>query len=255
MVKKRLIFTLLYQDGYFFLSRNFRLQRVGDINWLNKNYNFSHIATAIDELIVLDVSRDIHNTQKFCEDIQQVTKGCFVPLALGGGIDSTEQVDLMMNSGADKIIINTALTKNPELVRKLISQYGSQCVIASVDYRQNDGEFHAFIDRGQEQLTTPFSQYLRYLTELNVGEIYLNSIEQDGTGQGYCLNVLEHTEHISKTPLIIAGGAGNAHHLLEGITQPNVDAAATANLFNFIGDGLPLARKHLIDNGIELAQW
>lgn len=255
MVKKRLIFTLLYQNSSFHLSRNFRLQRVGDINWLNKNYNFSHIATAIDELIILDVSREGHDTDAFCESIQQVTQGCFMPLALGGGITHPEQVALMMASGADKIVLNTALTKDPGLVRELVSHYGSQCVVAAVDYRLQDGEFVVYVDCGRAQVAQPLAIYLEQLAELHVGEIYLNSMDKDGTGQGYCLEVLDQIGGIAHIPVIMAGGAGNHNHLLTGIQHPGIDAVATANLFNFVGNGLPSARRQLLDTGVELAQW
>jgi len=246
---------LLYHNGSFMLSRNFRLQRVGDVNWLNKNYNFSNISTAIDELIILDVGRGEPDTATFCDRIQQVTEGCFMPLALGGGIRSPEQVQSMMASGADKIVLNTVLRRDPGLVRELVSHYGSQCIIASVDYRLSAGEFMVFIDRGQERLDKPLHAYLEELAELEVGEIYLNSMDKDGTGQGYCLEVLNQIDKIAHIPVIMAGGAGNHHHLLAGIQHPGVDAVATANLFNFVGNGLPSARRQLLDAGVELAKW
>jgi len=255
MVKKRLIFTLLYHNGNFMLSRNFRLQRVGDTNWLNKNYNFSSIATSIDELIILDVSRGEIDTAAFCKHIEEVTRGCFMPLALGGGITHAEQVIKLMSSGADKIVLNSILVRNPGVVRELISRYGSQCIIASVDYRLEKEEFVVYIDRGREKLNMSLTEYVKYLVELEVGEIYLNSIDQDGTGQGYCLDVINQLSQITHIPVIMAGGAGNYHHLLEGIQHPGVDAVATANLFNFIGNGLPSSRQYLLDAGVDLAQW
>ena len=255
MVKKRLIFTLLYHNGSFMLSRNFRLQRVGDSNWLDENYNFGTIASAIDELIILDVSRENLNSAVFCQHVQQVTRGCFVPLALGGGVESVEQVNLMMDSGADKIVLNTALSRNKSLVRELVSRYGSQCLIASVDYRLQEGRFVVYINRGQTPLELELAAYLQYLMELQVGEIYLNSIDQDGTGQGYCMEVLGQIESVAHMPVIMAGGAGNFHHLLAGLRHPRVDAVATANLFNFVGNGLPLARQELLSANVSLAQW
>lgn len=255
MVKKRLIFTLLYSEGAFMLSRNFRLQRVGDAEWLNKNYNFSNIATSIDELIILDVSRDVSDTVSFCEQVQLVTKGCFMPLALGGNIVSQAQVEKMMSSGADKIVLNTVLQNDTRLVCDFVSTYGSQCVIASVDYRFLDGDFVVFVDRGREQLCLSLRDYLGRIADLGVGEVYLNSMDKDGTGQGFDEAVLGHIEDVAHLPIIMAGGAGNYRHLLAGIKNRKVDAVATANLFNFIGDGLPQARNELINSGIPLAQW
>jgi cyclase len=107
MLKKRIIFTLLYDSGNFMLSRNFRLQQVGNLTWLQRNYNFSHIAFFIDELIILDVSRGERNTDNFCETLKKLTSDCFVPIAAGGGVRSIDYARRLLRSGADKIVINT----------------------------------------------------------------------------------------------------------------------------------------------------
>src|SRR5687768_4666363 len=109
MLKKRMIFTLLYDNGSFMLSRNFRLQKVGDLRWLQKNYNFSSIAFSIDELIVLDVTRGERNNAIFCDHLKKLTEGCFIPIAAGGGIRSVEYAKMLLRSGADKVVINTPL--------------------------------------------------------------------------------------------------------------------------------------------------
>src|SRR5688572_15437119 len=104
MLKKRLIFTLLHDQGHFMLSRNFRLQRVGDLRWLQTNYDFSQISFSIDELIVLDVTRSRRDPAAFCEILKAVAKGCFVPIAAGGGIRSLEHARALLRSGADKVV-------------------------------------------------------------------------------------------------------------------------------------------------------
>jgi len=255
MAKKRLVFTLLYQQGAFYLSRNFRLQRVGDLNWLNNNYRFASIATAIDELVILDVSRQARDIEAFCAMAAEVSANCFIPLALGGGITTLEQAETLISNGADKLILNTALASNPQLVHELVGIYGSQCIVASVDYRVEADSFAVYVEQGQKRLDRPLARYLDELEDLKVGELYLNCIDLDGTGQGYCLGVLEQLPPDFHLPLIMAGGAGNLHHLLTGLTCPQIDAAATANLFNFMGDGLPRARAHLIENAIYMANW
>ena len=116
MLKKRIIFTLLYDDGYFVLSRNFRLQRVGNLEWLKKNYNFSHIAFFIDELIVLDVSRNNRSIDKFSSMLKKLSCECLVPIAAGGGIRSLDDGKKLLRSGADKLVINTALFRNINLI-------------------------------------------------------------------------------------------------------------------------------------------
>ena len=112
MLKKRIIFTLLYENNNFMLSRNFRLQKVGNLDWLKKNYNFSKISFFIDELIVIDVSRSDSNTDLFCQNLKSLTADSFVPVTAGGGIRNFEQATKLLNSGADKIILNTSLFEN-----------------------------------------------------------------------------------------------------------------------------------------------
>jgi cyclase len=161
----------------------------------------------------------------------------------------------MNNSGADKIIINTALSENPELVKELVRVYGSQCVVASVDYRYEAGSYVIYSRNGQRRVKLDLSSYIYSLMDLQVGEIYLNSIDRDGTGQGYCMEALGQLPESCHLPVIIAGGAGNQNHLLLGLQHPKVDASATANLFNFVGNGLPNARRHLLSHSANLAQW
>jgi cyclase len=255
MVKKRLIFTLLYQDGGFMLSRNFRLQRAGDIKWLKSNYNFKNIAFAIDELIILDVSRGERNIERYCDHIRMITEECFIPIAVGGGLTSLEHARTIMYSGADKLVVNTALFRAPNFVKKLVNTYGSQCIIASIDVKRQNEKTVIYIDNGSTKIDTAFDKYIDCIANLGIGEIYLNSIDKDGTGHGYLYELLSEIKHDVKLPTIMAGGAGNWHHLIEGLRQDSVDAVATAHLFNFIGQGFPNARQQLLDNGMDLAKW
>lgn len=255
MVKKRLIFTLLFANGHYMLSRNFRLQKVGDIQWLNKHYNFETIAFSIDELIVLDVSRQKGGLEHFCRNLKELCKQCFVPIAAGGGIRSVKDVDQLLRSGADKIVVNTVLCTDPLLVKELVSTYGSQCIIGSIDLKRQGEHWKAFINNGSEEVDLPVGEYIRQISALGIGEIYLNSMDRDGTGQGYLMEMLEEVDISIRTPIILAGGAGNYLHFLEGLSQRNVDAVATAHLFNFVSDGLPRARELLLERNVKLALW
>ena len=237
------------------LSRNFRLQRAGDIRWLKSNYNFKNIAFTIDELIILDVSRGERNLKRFCDHIKMIVEECFIPIAVGGGITSLDHARTIMCSGADKLVVNSALFRAPSFVEELASSYGSQCIIASVDVKKEKGELDIYIDNGAIKVGVPFSEYIENIINLGIGEIYLNSMDKDGTGHGYLLDLLSQLDRKVNVPMIIAGGAGNWHHLLEGLRYDKVDATATANLFNFIGQGFPNARRQLHDNGINLAKW
>jgi cyclase len=256
MLKKRIIYTLLYDAGYFMLSRNFRLQKVGDLEWLQRNYNFTQIAFFIDELIVLDITRGERDGKEFCEMLKALTSGCFVPIAAGGGIRSVNDARLLLRSGADKIVINTPLFNGTKLARGLVEEFGQQCVVGSVDVKRlPELGYRVVTDNGSKVINNNPNESMEWINEQLVGEIYLNSVERDGTGQGYDFGILDILpQHIS-IPVILAGGVGNVTHLKAGLQDPRVDAVATANLFNFIGDGLQRARESLIRQGSNLAVW
>ena len=255
MLKKRIIFTLLYDRGSFMLSRNFRLQRVGGLDWLKKNYVFSRITLAIDELIVLDVSKGERNRYAFAECLAALTEECFIPIAAGGGVRSAEDARRLFSSGADKIVVNTALFSFPDEVRKIVSLYGGQAVIASLDAKRSGEGYEVRTENGERPMEWSLAESVRKGILLGVGEIYLNSIDRDGTGQGLDMELRNALPADISVPLILTGGAGKASHLLEGLRDEQVDAVATANLFNFVGDGLCRAREELLAEGVDLPRW
>lgn len=255
MLRKRIIFALIYSDGNFMQSRNFRLQKVGNLHWLEKNYKFQNIAFALDELIVLNASKGEKSIPEFASTISKLVNDVFIPIAAGGGIRTIEDADLLFKSGADKIVLNSLLVENPDMVKEIIKNYGSQSVVACIDCKLRDDNYEIFIKDGSLKIYYELSEYVSYLEHLGVGEIYLNSIDKDGTGFGYDQRLIETVNKITSLPLIIAGGAGNESHLEQGLKIENVSAVATANLFNFVGDGLPRARKKLIESGINLPNW
>jgi cyclase len=256
MLKKRIIFTLLYDAGSFMLSRNFRLQKVGNLEWLQRNYNFAHIAFFIDELIVLDVTRGERSQKTFCETLKALAAGCFVPIAAGGGIRSVNGARQLLRSGADKVVVNTPLFEGTVLARNLAEEFGQQCVVGSVDLKSvQDGGYRVVTSMGQVVIEKAPRDAMSWLNDELVGEIYLNSIDRDGTGQGYDFGLLDVLPDDCSVPVILAGGVGNGAHLKAGIQDPRVDAVATAHLFNFIGDGLKRTRETLIEQGSALAAW
>lgn len=254
MLRKRIIFTLIYNEGFFVQSRNFRLQRVGDINWLEKNYKFKKIAESLDELIILNASRISKDVNDFALIVNRLVENVFLPVCAGGGINSFQDADLLFKNGADKLVLNTALHKNKSLVSEIVNVYGSQSVVASVDCKLSaNNNYDIYINNGSERLNVGLKEYINIVQDLGVGEIYLNSIDKDGTGFGYEMSLINEASSISNLPLIIAGGAGNEKHLADGLSIRNVEAVATANLFNFVGDGLPISREFLLKNGYNLA--
>ena len=179
----------------------------------------------------------------------------FIPIAAGGGINKIEDVELLFQNGADKVVLNTSLYNNPTLANSVIDRYGSQSVVASVDYKLIEGTPNIYINDGSIEINQTLSDYLLSIEKLGVGEILLNSINKDGTGFGYDIGVIEEYTQKIKIPVIVLGGAGNENHLHKGILIDGVEAVATANLFNFVGDGLPKARKYMQSCGINLADW
>jgi cyclase len=255
MLRKRIIFTLIYSEGFFNLSRNFRLQKVGDLNWLERNYKFQKIAFSLDELVVLNANKGEKSIEKFAETVSKLVDDVFIPIAAGGGISKMEHAELLFNSGADKIVLNSAIYNKPDLISELVKRYGSQSIVASIDYKRNNSINEVYINDGTRKIEKQLQEYLKYVLSLDVGEIYLNSIDQDGTGFGFDYETIKNTQNTINIPLIVAGGAGNESHLLEALKLEGVSAVATANLFNFIGDGLPIARRKIIESGENIANW
>lgn len=255
MLKKRLIFTLLYDQGQYMLSRNFRLQEVGDLEWLKSHYNFDAITFSIDELIVLNVSRSPLDIKKFSDDIIQLSKNCFLPIAVGGGLETLEHAYALLNSNADKLVVNRALFKKPDFVSQLARQFGSQCVIASLDCKKTDKGYEVFTDSGSENTGKTIEEAIMHVQDLGAGEIYLTSIDRDGTGFGCDLELLERAALIAHVPLIISGGVGKNQHFLDCFKHDDISAVSTANIYNFIVDGLMKARRYLQENKVPLVSW
>jgi len=256
MPRARLIFTLLYAKGRFHLSRNFNLQAVGDLKWLLQAYEFESIARAIDELIILNVEREPTDPTEFIETVQHLARGCFMPIAVGGGVRTLEQAEMLFNGGADKIVLNSAYNDSPELVSRIVDAYGSQSVVASIDFRRApDDSTSTFVECGGRRTELDVKGALFRAVEVGAGEIYLTSIDRDGTGLGYDLSALKQAYESCNLPVIASGGADTYDRLAEGIHSGYASAVATAHLFNFMGDGLTDARVGLIAEGITLSKW
>ena len=274
MLKQRLIFTLLYSHGYFNLSRNFNLQKVGDLDWVNENYDFESIAKSIDELVILNVERRNKDIIQFVDSIKLLTKNYFMPIAAGGGISNLDDVYKIFDAGAEKVVINTCLFEKPKLVESISKRFGEQSIIASIDFLReaNDTYYSDIISNdsyeninlpnivimtrnGKNKLNLNHKETIDYTNDLGIGEIYLTSIDCSGLARGYDLKVLKYFSDNSRLPIIASGGAGNANHFLEALTQSNVSAVSTSNLFNFMSDGLKEARISLINNDINLSKW
>lgn len=254
MVKKRLIFCLLYQNENFYLSRNFHLQKIGNLDWLIKNYNFSLTAKSIDELIILDVSRNESEIKKFTNAVKKIIKNCFIPVSIGGKIDTFDKAKEYILSGADKLVINSSLFNN-KLINQVANTYGSQSIIGSFDFRKEKKIFKFYKNNGTIELNKSVDYIVKKINSLNIGEVIFNSIDQDGTGNGLDLSLLKKINKKINKPIIISGGVGNYKHILEAFMFSSVGAVSTSNLVNFVGQGLQFVRNELIKNKIDIAKW
>lgn len=255
MAKKRLIFVLLYLDGQFCISRNFRLQKVGNAQWLAKNYNFSRVSRFIDELVILNVGRVDGDYARFLDAAAQIAAEVFIPVAIGGAIRSLDEAARYFGVGADKVVMNSSLWEAPHVVKAIAEVYGVQAVVASIDYKKHDGRREPYFRGSDAPRWEKLSEYLEYVGGLGVGEILLNSVDQDGTGFGLDLDVIAEVPPALDMPLVLMGGIGRTDHFHPGFELERVSGVATSNLFAFIGDGLVSSRRSLLDKGIPMAAW
>lgn len=253
MIKKRMIFTLLYDDGDFVLSRNFNRQKIGDNKWLDINYNFSSIHRYIDEMIILNISnlRNDKNKKNFINCLRKISKNCFVPITSGGGISSIKDAKDLLDNGADKIAINTKLYKK-DFIKKLALKFGRQCIVGSIDFKKNEKKkYSIFLNNGKRKLNISIKKFSEDLDSRFIGEMLINSIDKDGTGTGLDFEVLHYFKK-TRIPIIFQGGVGNSKHFIEGLKNKDIQAVSTANILNFIDDGLKYAREQIMKQKVNL---
>lgn len=257
MFYKRITFSLLYSKGYFYLSRNFRLQKVGDLDWLERNYSFNETCQYIDELVFILVTKNPENKEieDFFKSIDLIRKKIFAPIMIGGAIRNLENVKKCFENGADKIIINTE-SKNSYLLNQISEVYGSQATSIMIDYKysQNTKKYEVFTKCGTKKSETDLYETIRILSDLNFGEFILHSINHDGTGNGYDLKMLDNISLKINKPILLMGGAGKPDHIISALKNKMISGVITANLYNFIGDGLKITRELAIKEGIEVAK-
>ena len=255
MLKKRLISTLLYNEGVFVQSRNFNIQNVGNLDWIKKNYNFRNISFFIDELIILDISRNKKDKKRFIEIVKKISEHSFVPITVGGGIETLDDAKYFLSHGSDKILINSMIHENKNLINEIAEFYGEQSIILGVDLKKIEKEYFIFINNGQKKINEKANKFFENISKLKFGEIYLNSIDKDGTGTGLDFAMLNLLSKSFSKPIIISGGSGNSKHIFDGLNKKGVSAVSTSNLLNFVGDGLVKARNELISKKVPFPVW
>jgi cyclase len=231
MLKVRVIPTLLWKQ--FGLVKGMRFnswRRVGPVLPAIKVYN----QREVDELFLVDILAHNSDDGPDFESIDEFGQDCFVPLTVGGGITSIDQVQKLLRAGADKVSINTAAYVRPELVGEIANRYGAQCVLASIDVRvDSKGCWQCFSQAGQFATGREVREWAREMEDRGAGEILITSIERDGTMQGYDLALIEAVAMVVKIPVIASGGAGTYEHMVQAVTQAGASAVAAASMFHF----------------------
>ncbi len=253
---KRIIFALLYSRGEFFLSRNFTLQKVGNLNWLKNNYRFGETCEYVDEIIILLITPTptLSDKKNFLKDVNKFREKIFVPITLGGGVTNLNDVKMYFDNGADKILINQIVHKDLKSVEKISKHYGSQALSIMVDYKKLNNKYYTFINSGKTR-SFELKEYLNKVKNLNFGEIIFNSIDNDGTGFGFDDPIIKKIPYFLKNPILLMGGAGKPQHFYEILRNKKISGAITANLFNFLGKGLELSRNYSINKGLKIIKF
>jgi len=247
MLKKRLIPVLLLKQGRMVKGRQFRDYRdTGDPISAARIYN----AQKTDELVFLDIDASHENRRTLVRVIEEVSKECFMPFTVGGGVRAIEDVRNLLNAGADKVLINSAAVENPQLVTDAANVFGRQCIVAGIDARRENGHYRVYVEGAKVPTDVDLVEHVRCLETMGAGEIFINSIDQDGMMNGYDHDLLKLVVAATKLPVIACGGAGNFQHLVDAFDINGVHAVACASLFHF-GDNNPIrARAFLRNKGV-----
>jgi cyclase len=251
MLKHRLIPVLILRDGVVVQSIQFKHTNV--IHWkpMTAVDFFNH--WAVDEIVILDVSRTQKKREVFYEVISGLSKKCFVPLTVGGWIDSADEVRKLLRLGADKVAINTEAVRRPELIGECARVFGSQCIVVSIDVKAHeDGSYEVYVDRGREPTGLSPFDWSRDAQKAGAGEIFLNCIERDGFRQGYDLELLRGVVESVDIPVIAMGGVFTWQHLVDGIIEGGADAVAAANIFHYTEHSTKKAKEYMREAGIDV---
>jgi cyclase len=205
-------------------------------------------AEGADELVFLDISASPDARRTTLEMVGRVAESIFIPFTVGGGIRAVEDAGAALRAGADKVSVNTAAVRDPALVSRLAESFGSQCVVAAVDVRRRNGRLTVVVNGGREETPLEAIEWIRRLESLGAGEILLTSMDRDGTGQGYDLDLLREASGAVTLPVIASGGAGNLGHLAEAF-EAGAHGVLAATIFHFQGSTLPEARAFLRERG------
>ncbi len=250
MITKRIIPCLDVKDGRVVKGVNFLgLTDVSSPVKLASYYS----ACGADELVFYDITASAEGRQLFTEILTEVASTVFIPLTVGGGINTVLDFDRVLKCGADKVSVNSGALRDPSLIRDAARKYGDQCVVLSVDAKRADDGFRVFAKGGREDTGLDLIEWVKRGVSLGAGEIVLNSIDTDGVKQGFDLEMLSAVCEAVSVPVIASGGAGCAAHFIELFqTLPKVDAGLAASIFHFGEVKIPELKRALSEAGITM---
>ena len=229
MIAKRIITTLMLQDGVLFRSKKFVPDHRYTLNFIDM--------WSIDEVIVIDITRNIgfvdNSKKNFINQLLAISKNAYVPITAGGGIKSLQHIEMLLKNGSDKVLINSAALDNPKFIYEAAKEFGSQCIVISVDVLKDNNQYYVMENYGTKKSKYNLENYLDIIQNKNAGEIFIQSINMDGSLNGYDLGIVDSIKDHIRIPLIISGGAGNWSHVKEALKKDIVSAASLTNIFHF----------------------
>ncbi|NCI51078.1 imidazole glycerol phosphate synthase subunit HisF [Sediminibacterium roseum] len=248
MLTKRIIPCLDIKDGRTVKGINFEnIRDAGDPVELGALY----AREGADELVFLDITATVERRKTLSELVNKISHHINVPFTVGGGISSVDDVSVLLQNGADKISVNTAAFKNPALIAQLAKEFGSQCVVLAIDTKkEEDGEWYVYLNGGRVKTTTRCRDWARQAVDLGAGEILLTSMNNDGTKQGFALDITAALAGELPVPVIASGGGGTMEHFVDVFTEGKADAALAASIFHFKEIGIGELKDYLWEKQI-----
>jgi cyclase len=249
---KRIIPCLDVENGRVVKGVNFvDIRDAGDPVEIAMRYN----EQGADEITFLDITASHEGRDTTVHTVEQIAEHVFIPLTVGGGIRTVEDIRTMLNAGADKVSINTAAIRNPELVRESAQRFGSQCIVVAIDAKRVDDvdgnpRWEIFTHGGRKPTGIDAVAWAVKMADLGAGEILLTSMDRDGTKNGFELGVTRAITDAVEIPVIASGGVGNLDHLVDGVTEGGADAVLAASIFHFGEYTVPEAKAYMAERGI-----
>ena len=253
MLSSRIIPCLDVTDGRVVKGVKFKeLRDAGDPVDCAKAYE----AQGADELVFLDITASSDERNIMHDVVSQTAEQCFMPLTVGGGLRNTDDIRAMLNSGADKISLNTAAIQNPELVDQASNRFGNQCIVVAIDAKQVPGEqaWEVYTHGGRNNTGLDAIEWAQKVVRLGAGEILLTSMDQDGMLNGYDIELTRRISESVEVPVIASGGAGNLQHMVDVLSQGKASAVLAASIFHFGTYSISECKDYLANHQIPVRQ-